>query len=49
MQFSEPAVLVLQMTNYKNKNSTILLLLIIESQSCPTLCKPMDYTVHGIL
>ena len=19
------------------------------SQSCPTLCKPMDYTVHGIL
>ena len=20
-----------------------------ESQSCPTLCHPMDYTVHGIL
>ena len=19
------------------------------SQSCPTLCDPMDYTVHGIL
>ena len=19
------------------------------AQSCPTLCKPMDYTVHGIL
>ena len=20
-----------------------------ESQSCPTLCDPIDYTVHGIL
>jgi len=22
---------------------------VIVAQSCPTLCNPMDYTVHGIL
>ena len=25
------------------------LLLVKVAQSCPTLCSPMDYTVHGIL
>ena len=27
----------------------ILLVKVKVTQSCPTLCDPMDYTVHGIL
>ena len=36
----------LKLTQYYK--STIVLKVKV-AQSCPTLCNPMDYTVHGIL
>ena len=38
------------MRNYICKyNYVILYTKVKVTQSCPTLCDPMDYTVHGIL
>ena len=31
------------------KKKTIQMAKVKVAQSCPTLCDPMDYTVHGIL
>ena len=35
--------------NYPNSPLFTLVKWVKVSQSCPTLCEPMDYTVHGIL
>ena len=33
----------------REMNNGIFSILMKVTQSCPTLCNPMDYTVHGIL
>ena len=43
----EGHLLLLEDTNLRVK--VILFYSVKVSQSCPTLCNPMDYTVHGIL
>ena len=37
------------LSNQSKHSITVLILKVKVTQSCPTLCDPMDYTVHGIL
>ena len=36
-------------TGNKKENAMLLKVKVKAAQLCPTLCEPMDYTVHGIL
>ena len=52
-QGSNPGLLHCRQTLYRLSHQGSLLIYVCMSvkvaQSCPTLCDPMDYTVHGIL
>ena len=41
-------IIILSKITQKDKYHIISLIVTV-AQSCPTLCDPMDYTVHGIL
>ena len=44
LKYADDTTLMAESEELKN-----LLMKVKVTQSCPTLCDPMDYTVHGIL
>ena len=46
-------MLILQLKQRQDTEHLLQLIIYVKkvkvAQSCPTLCNPMDYTVHGIL
>ena len=47
--FAEPSKAITSYTLSRPNQFCIFLVKVKVSQSCPTLCNPMDYTVYGIL